>query len=122
MRKIITLGLAALTLASAGAAVAQPRPYGDRDRDGIPNAVDPHNNNYGARPLGDKDHDGIPNAVDPRDDRWDPAWGRVVAPPRYWGRRIGWNRHVGACLRTYRSYNPGRDSYYTHRRWIRCTL
>ena len=122
MRKIVTLGLAALTLASAGAAAAQPRPYGDRDRDGIPNVVDPHNNNRG-RPLGDKDHDGIPNAVDAGDDRWDPAWGRQVRAPRYWGQRIGWNRHVGACMRAYRSYNPRTDTYTVRRHvYGRCTL
>ena len=36
MRKLIMLGLAAQTLGSAAGAVsAQPRPMGDRDRDGL---------------------------------------------------------------------------------------
>ena len=88
MRKMMTLGLAALTLASAGAAAAQPRPYGDRDRDGVPNAADPYNNNQG-RPLGDRDRDGVPNAYDGRDDRWDNRWGAPVRAPQYWGNNGG---------------------------------
>jgi hypothetical protein len=113
MRKLMTLGLAALTLAAAGAASAQPRPYGDRDRDGVPNAYDNRNNNRG--PVGDRDHDGVPNVVDPRDDRWDNRWGRPVAAPGYWGRRDGWNRHVRACFNAYRSYNPRTDTYVVRR-------
>ena len=45
-------------------------PYGDRDRDGIPNAYDRHDNrraNSGA--WGDRDHDGIPNRYDRHDNR-----------------------------------------------------
>jgi hypothetical protein len=133
MRKMLTLGLAAIALASAGAAAAQPRPYGDRDRDGVPNVADPYNNNqprpFGdrdrdgvpnvadpynnnqGRPLGDRDRDGVPNAYDSRDDRWDNRWGRPVPPPRYWGQRQGWNRHVRLCLQRYRTYNPRTDTY-----------
>jgi len=47
--------------------------WGDRDRDGIPNAVDQHNNNR-PQAWGDKDHDGVPNAYDRHDNRqqaWD---------------------------------------------------
>lgn len=115
MRKLIILGLAAVTLAAAGAAAAQPRPYGDRDRDGVPNYADPYNNNPG-RPMGDKDRDGIPNAVDGRDDRWDNRWGPVIRPPGYWGARPGWNRHVRLCFDRYgRNYSPRTDSYYVRR-------
>lgn len=117
MRKFITLGLAALTLAVAGAAAAQPRPYGDRDRDGVPNVADPYNNNRG-RPMGDRDHDGVPNIAD----RWDNRWGPVVRAPRYWGNRPGWNRHVGRCIARYRGYNPRTDSYTLNRRVYRCRL
>ena len=113
MRTVLMAGLTVLTLTVAGAAMAQPRPYGDRDRDGIPNAYDPRNNNRG--PMGDRDHDGVPNAVDARDDRWDSRWGRPVQPPRYWGRRDGWNRHVRACFAAYRTYNPRTDTYLVRR-------
>lgn len=37
--------------------------WGDRDRDGIPNAFDRHDN----RQLRDKDHDGVPQAWDRND-------------------------------------------------------
>ncbi|WP_428660125.1 hypothetical protein [Reyranella sp.] len=37
--------------------------WGDRDRDGVPNVVDPQNNNR-PRAWGDKDHDGVPNPYD----------------------------------------------------------
>lgn len=41
----------------------QPRngAWGDRDRDGIPNAYDPHNRQQAWR---DRDHDGVPNLYD----------------------------------------------------------
>lgn len=123
MHKTLILGLAALTLttAAATAASAQPRPMGDRDRDGIPNAVDNRNNNRG--PLGDRDHDGRPNVVDNRDNRWDSRWGREVGPPRHWGQRQGWNRHVRACFARYRSYNPRTDTYVVRRNVVaRCRL
>lgn len=39
--------------------------WGDRDRDGIPNAFDSHNNNRDRRyGRGDQDHDGVPNRYD----------------------------------------------------------
>lgn len=110
MRRFLIVGLTALTLAaSAGVASAQPRPYGDRDRDGVPNAVDHRNNNRG--PMGDRDRDGRPNVVDRRDDRWDRRWGPEVRPPGHWRARAGWNRHVRACHARYRTYNPRTDTY-----------
>lgn len=48
--------------------------WGDRDRDGIPNAFDQHDNNNRQKAWGDKDRDGIPNAYDRHDNRqqaWD---------------------------------------------------
>lgn len=48
-------------------------PYGDRDRDGIPNAYDRHDNRHNNRQQawgsGDRDHDGIPNRYDRFDNR-----------------------------------------------------
>lgn len=41
--------------------------WGDRDRDGIPNAYDRHDNRQQA--WGDKDHDGVPNRYDRFDNR-----------------------------------------------------
>ena len=52
--------------------------WGDRDRDGIPNAYDNYNNNNRRRGgMGDQDHDGIPNRYDSdrdgdgRPNQWD---------------------------------------------------
>lgn len=122
MRKSLIMALA--ILAVAGAASAQPRPMGDRDRDGVPNVVDPHDNarDGGRHPMGDRDHDGRPNALDHHDDRWDRRWGREVRAPRHWGDRPGWNRHVGLCVARYHSYNPRTDTYRVQRRQVRCRL
>jgi hypothetical protein len=46
MKRIIASVLAISAVAAAAPAFAQPRPYGDRDRDGVPNAYDTRNNNY----------------------------------------------------------------------------
>jgi len=57
--------------------------WGDRDRDGVPNVVDPQNNNR-PRAWGDKDHDGVPNPYDRHDNRqqaWDKD--RDGVPNRY---------------------------------------
>lgn len=56
--------------------------WGDRDRDGIPNAYDNHNNNR-RRGGGDQDHDGIPNRYDTdRDGDGRPnQWDRAPANP-----------------------------------------
>lgn len=113
MRKFITIGLAAITLAaSAGAAIAQPYGYGqynerhdrerDRDRDGVNDRHDRYDNRYG---------------------RWDNRWGRHPAPPpRHWRHSNNWYGHVRACQVRYRSYNPARDMYFTGRVWVRCRL
>lgn len=37
--------------------------WGDRDRDGVPNAYDPRNNNR-QQAAGDRDRDGVPNRYD----------------------------------------------------------
>jgi hypothetical protein len=99
MKKFITVGLAVLTLASAAGGSA-----------------------FAQRPLGDKDHDGIPNALDNHDDRWDPAWGRVVVAPRHWDRHRGWNHHVSMCREKFPTYNARRVMYRVHRHWVRCAL
>jgi len=85
MKRTIVLVLAALAAVAPLAvtsAEAQVPPrngeWGDRDRDGIPNAYDRHdnrnnNNRNGAwgdrRAWGDRDHDGIPNRYDRFDNR-----------------------------------------------------
>ena len=55
--------------------------WGDRDRDGVPNAFDPSNNR--RRGGGDQDHDGIPNRYDTdRDGDGRPnQWDRAPANP-----------------------------------------
>lgn len=47
MKRIIASVLAVSAIAAAAPAFAQPRPYGDRDRDGVPNAYDNRNNARG---------------------------------------------------------------------------
>lgn len=63
---VLAIGTLAGPIAAINSAQAQvpPRngPWGDRDRDGIPNAYDNRNNNRGA--WGDRDHDGVPNIAD----------------------------------------------------------
>ena len=66
----------------------QPQPvpphngaWGDRDRDGIPNAYDARNNNHRQQAWGDRDHDGVPNRYD-RDKDGDGV-------PNQWDRRPG---------------------------------
>lgn len=51
MKRIIASVLAISTIAVAAPALAQA-PYGDRDRDGIPNRYDPYNNRYNYRGYG----------------------------------------------------------------------
>ena len=88
--KRLLIAATVLSLIGAGAASAQPRPYGDRDRDGVPNAYDrdrdgdgvrndrdrnPNGPNHGGynggyRNGGDRDRDGIPNRYDRRDNRY----------------------------------------------------
>jgi hypothetical protein len=73
---LVLAGLAAaapLAVTSADAQVP-PRygPYGDKDRDGVPNAYDRHDNRYGYNRYGawgDRDRDGVPNAYDRFDNR-----------------------------------------------------
>ena len=76
-----TLAILAVAGATLAGCVAVPydRPppqrgyygQGDRDRDGVPNVYDRHDNrhtwNNGA--WGDRDHDGVPNAYDRFDNR-----------------------------------------------------
>lgn len=126
MRRLITVGLAAVTLAASagiGSAVAQPYGYGqynerrdrDLDNDGVPNRYDR-----------DRDGDGVRNRNDRYDNRygrWNNEWGRHPAPPpRHWRHTNGWYGHVRACQIRYRSYNPARDMYFTGRTWVRCRL
>jgi hypothetical protein len=47
MKRIIASVLAISAVAAAAPAFAQAHPYGDRDRDGVPNAYDNRNNNRG---------------------------------------------------------------------------
>jgi hypothetical protein len=57
-------------LAQVEVQIGTPQPqrngaWGDRDRDGIPNAVDQHNNNrQQAQGYRDRDRDGVPNRYD----------------------------------------------------------
>ncbi|MDO9248387.1 MAG: BA14K family protein [Phenylobacterium sp.] len=144
MRKLITIGLAAISLAAAAGvstASAQPRPYGDLDRDGVPNRYDRDRDGDGIRNREDRDrdndgihnrydrdrdNDGIRNRNDRYDNRygrWDHRWGRQPAPPpRHWRHSNSWYGHVRACQIRYRSYNPARDMYFTGRVWTRCRL
>ena len=146
MRKLITVSLAAVSLAaSVGIGSVAAQPYGngqyderrdwDRDNDGVPNRYDRDRDGDGVRNRDDRDrdNDGIRNRDDRYDGRhdgwdnrygrWDNRWGRYPAPPpRHWRHNNGWYGHVRACQVRYRSYNPARDMYFTGRAWVRCRL
>jgi len=73
--------LVVLALAAAAAPIAavtdvqaqvpsRNGPYGDRDRDGIPNRYDNYDNRRASNGAwGDRDHDGVPNRYDRFDNR-----------------------------------------------------
>jgi hypothetical protein len=79
MRRLVlaflAIGALVAPIAAVTSAEAQvpPRngPWGDRDRDGIPNAYDHYDNRraHNNGPWGDRDHDGIPNKYDRFDNR-----------------------------------------------------
>ena len=83
-KPLLALATAALLLGSVGTANAQAR-YHDRDRDGVPNAYDRHDDR-GARRSRDRDCDGISNRFDRRDGRHHQAR-RVYDGPRYYAPR-----------------------------------
>lgn len=91
MKRLI-IAAAALSLLGASAAAAQPRPYGDRDRDGVPNRYDARPNNPNNGPRGDRDRDGIPNRYDRNDNRYS-----------YGGRQ--YDRYRGPAYNYPRGYN-----------------
>ena len=78
MKRLILLAILSVSAATAAMPLAiapaeaqvPPRngPWGDRDRDGIPNAYDRRDNRQSGA-WGDRDHDGIPNAYDRFDNR-----------------------------------------------------
>ncbi|WP_293900298.1 hypothetical protein [Phenylobacterium sp.] len=57
---------------------------------------------------------------------WDPTWGREPGPPqhrymRHWrGHENNYYGHVHNCMVKYHGYNPRRDMYREHRRWVPC--
>jgi hypothetical protein len=63
--------VAPAVLVSPAAAQVPPRhgPWGDRDRDGVPNRYDNYDNRQAYRGWGDRDRDGIPNRYDNFDNR-----------------------------------------------------
>jgi hypothetical protein len=77
-RVALTVLVAAGTLAALPVVTtfqpAAAQAWGDRDRDGVPNAFDPHNNRPNPG-RGDKDRDGVPNRYDRYDNRPNQAWG-----------------------------------------------
>jgi hypothetical protein len=86
---ILAIGALAAPLAAVTSAQAQvpPRhgPYGDRDRDGVPNAYDRHDNRR-AGAWGDRDRDGVPNVADRFDNR-------VLRDRDHDGVPNAWDRH-----------------------------
>lgn len=100
MRKLTIALLAGLTALGVAAPAAAQNPYGDRDRDGRPNAVDRNDNRPQAQ-WRDNDRDGVPNRYDRNDRRPDVRGDRDRdgVPNRYdrndysngFGYRTGWN-------------------------------
>lgn len=115
MKNTLTTLTAGLLLAGilGTTALAQSRPRGDRDHDGIRNSQDRYDNRIGKH---DHDRDGIPDRYDRHDHRRHVAVRRYHAPryiaPRNY-RYVRWN--VGARLpvgyygsRYYIDYRPYR--------------
>jgi len=56
---------------------------------------------------------------------WDPTWGADPGPPpraawRHWRHRENrWYQHVHSCM-VHERYDPRRDRYWEHRRWVTC--
>jgi Ni/Co efflux regulator RcnB len=93
-KAILVLATASLIFGGTAASAA---PYGDRDRDGIPNVRDPNPNNPRNPAMRrDRDRDGVPNAFDRRDNRR-PRWARGQRfDRRYMGSHYvvnDWRRH-----------------------------
>ena len=118
MKKSLLATATALLLATAlaPAASAQTRPYGDHDRDGVPNAYDHrddvrYDDRYRYR---DRDRDGVPNRYDRYDDRRYWARQRYRAPRYVQPRNYHYNQwRIGAYLpagyfgpRYYVDYRP----------------
>ena len=113
MRRLLTLSLAALAVASsvgAGAATAQPYNRNPQERHDMS--------------RDDRRDDRRDQRHDSRYGQWNGNWGHYPSPPpRHWrGRHNGWYGHVRACQIRYRSYSPARDLYFTGRIWTRCRL
>jgi opacity protein-like surface antigen len=53
---------------------------------------------------------------------WDQTWGAPPPPPmRHWrGHRTEWYGHVHGCQTRYTTYDPHRDMYRVHNRWVAC--
>lgn len=121
MRRLLTLSLAALAVATsvgAGAATAQPHgqyPQG-RHEEWRDNRQDERRD--------DRRDDRRDRRHDSRYGQWNGNWGHYPSPPpRHWkGRHNGWYGHVRSCQIRYRSYSPARDLYFTGRIWTRCRL
>jgi hypothetical protein len=64
--------------------------------------------------------------VEERYGHWDPAWGVVPPPPahrwHHWRgeREREWYTHVHTCMTRYQGYDPHRDMYREHHRWVAC--
>ncbi len=101
MRRFLlpAIGAALAMLAPAGA-MAQPR------------HDDMHRPDRGPPPPASGDYG-----------RWDSRWGsRPAPPPRHWGKKGDWYRHVRACQVRYRNYNPRTDTYRHRGQNLRCRL
>ena len=132
MRKLTIALVAGLGILAAAAPAAAQRPYGDRDRDGVPNAYD--RNNQNLRPHGDRDRDGVANRYDRNDysrgfgyrtgwrhnDRWTPYGGGFndratrIYVDRYY--RGDWRR---GQIAFYREADRNRDGIITRREYER---
>jgi Ni/Co efflux regulator RcnB len=97
MNKALAIGLIGATLLSGTAASAQTygRPYGDRDRDGVPNAYDRYDN----RGYDNRGYDGRYQRGD-RNHRW-----------HYYGGNYGYNGYRGPW-RTGQRFTHYRDRGY----------
>ena len=56
---------------------------------------------------------------------WDSGWGPPPPPPRaswrHWrGHERNWHSHVHQCMIRFKTYDPYRDMYRIHKRWVAC--
>lgn len=113
---------ASFLVAAPAGTMAQPvsHPPGGHATQPTPSSSRPGDH----RPGDNRPGDHRPGPSGPSYGNWQNGWGpRPPAPPSHWTRQGDWYRHVRACQRHYRSYDPRTDTYRTRGgKRLRCRL